>query len=116
MGSGTNHARRSSLDDGGFNVLGLIPIEMQAPIESALFLSTGTPLGIFILIGFGITVDAYFVSTKQPLPGFLSAVLGFVKPNFTNFGLAFLASSVSLGGFKIAQLTNPGVMYTEDDS
>ena len=72
----------------------------------ALFLS-------FLLAGIAITWDAYVIATKTSLPDSLVGIFGVIEPNFTNIGISFLASSSSLGVFKIAQLSNPGAVYSE---
>merc|ERR1712146_434329 len=88
---------------------------LQGPLESFLFTSTGVLLAGFIVAGLAITVDAYFVSVKEPLPEILGKlIVDVIEPNFTNAGLAFLASSVSLGLFKVAQFSNPAIQYSED--
>mmetsp|Transcript_6324 Transcript_6324/g.14919 ORF Transcript_6324/g.14919 Transcript_6324/m.14919 type:complete len:248 (+) Transcript_6324:60-803(+) len=102
-------------EDGGINFLALIPAPLQGPIESFLYTSTGVLLSAFIVAGLAITVDAYYVSVKEPLPDTLAnLIVDVIEPNFTNAGLAFLASSVSLGLFKIAQFSNPAIQYSED--
>jgi len=100
--------------DGDLNLLAFIPMEVQGGIESLLYFTTGALLFVFIVAGIGITWDAYAISTKGSLPGAVAGLITeILEPNFTNIGLAFLASSSSLGFFKVAQFSNPDVQYSE---
>ena len=59
----------------------------QGPIESFLYTSTGVLLSAFIVAGLAITVDAYYVSVKEPLPDTLAnLIVDVIEPNFTNAG------------------------------
>lgn len=99
---------------GNFQPLAFIPIEAQAGIESFLYLSTGSLLLLFVLAGIAITYDAFMISTKAAEPEFVAKIMhDVVGPNFTYLGLVFLASSATLGLFKVAQFSNPDVMYSE---
>lgn len=101
-------------EDGDLNLLAFIPMEVQATIESVLYLTTGTLLFVFILAGIAITWDAYAISTKGSLPDAVAGLItDILEPNFTNIGICFLASSSSLGLFKVAQFSNPDVQYSE---
>mmetsp|Transcript_65565 Transcript_65565/g.147952 ORF Transcript_65565/g.147952 Transcript_65565/m.147952 type:complete len:231 (+) Transcript_65565:74-766(+) len=102
--------------DGDLNLLAFIPIELQGSIESFFFFTTGTLLFAFLIAGVAITWDAYAVATKSALPEAVASIIyDVIEPNFTNCGLLFLASSSSLGLFKIAQFSNPDIQYTERD-
>jgi len=102
--------------DGDLNLLAFIPIELQGSIESFLYFTTGTLLVAFLLAGVAITWDAYAVSTKGSLPESLADLIqNVIEPNFTLAGVLFLASSSSLGIFKLAQFSNPGVQFSVKD-
>mmetsp|Transcript_18475 Transcript_18475/g.36523 ORF Transcript_18475/g.36523 Transcript_18475/m.36523 type:complete len:232 (-) Transcript_18475:293-988(-) len=95
------------------SLLSLVPGEVQRAIESLLVFTTGALFLSFLLAGIAITWDAYVIATKTSLPDSLVGIFGVIEPNFTNIGISFLASSSSLGVFKIAQLSNPGAVYSE---
>lgn len=96
------------------NVLSFVPMEIQAFLESFFTFTTALTLTAFLAVGAAITVDAFYRSSKQPVPENIAGVLEFVEPKFTTIGLVFLASSVLLGNFKLAQLTNPVSAYEEE--
>tara|TARA_A100001015_G_C15009724_1_gene722413 strand:+ start:1656 stop:2327 length:672 start_codon:yes stop_codon:yes gene_type:complete len=111
---GMNLPKGAFNEEGYFNPLSFIPIELQGQIESFLYLATGSLLFLFVLAGIAITYDAFMISTKAPEPEIFSSFMkDFLGPNFTNLGLVFLACSATLGGFKVAQFQNPDVYYSE---
>ena len=116
---GVNLPKGAFDDEGNFNPLAFVPMEAQAAIEKSLFLTTGSLLLVFVLAGIAITYDAFMISTKATEPVFFANFMhDIVGPNFTIIGLVFLASSASLGVFKVAQFSQPEVYYSEpvDDS
>lgn len=96
------------------NVLSFVPMELQAGLESFFTLTTAVTLFAFLSTGIAITADAFYRSSKQPVPENIASILDFVEPKFTTIGVVFLASSVLLGNFKLAQLTNPVSAYEEE--
>uniref|UniRef100_A0A7S2DL93 Uncharacterized protein n=1 Tax=Octactis speculum TaxID=3111310 RepID=A0A7S2DL93_9STRA len=110
-------AKRKAVEEEleGVNLLAFVPPGVQIAIEKLLFFSTGTLLTTFIIIGIAITWDAYAISTKNTLPAAIKPVVDAMELQFTNTGIAFLASSSSLGLFKVAQFSNPDIVYSEAD-
>jgi len=114
---GASAGQPARAEEVNFSPINLIPLSVQGSIEQVLLLATGLLLTVFVVAGIGITWDAYAISTKGTLPDSVKPIITEVlEPNFTVIGVLFLACSSSLGLFKLAQLSDPGASYREEDN
>jgi len=97
--------------------LSTVPVETQNKIEQALIAAAGVTLLFFLSCGIAVCAESYILITKASAPQIVLDVISKLTPVFTPSLGIFLLCSVSLGLFKQAQFSDPGVPigYREED-
>lgn len=92
----------------------VVPGSVQLGLERFFIGGIVLLLFAFVAIGIAITIDAFAVSSKQPLPEEVRhLIVDIMEPAFTPTLFAGFACSISLGLLKILQLSSDKVQYTE---
>jgi hypothetical protein len=104
----------SKLADEGkdFDIMEVLPAPVLIGID--YFLKAGLALStvLFVLAGFGITVEAWSKTTGKPLPDNIDHfIVSVIEPNFTPGLGVLLGFSISLGAFAAAQLNSASSTY-----
>lgn len=98
-----------------FDIMEVLPGPVLIAIDT--FLKAGLVICtiLFVLAGFGITVEAWSKTTGEPLPENIDQfIVNIIEPNFTPGLGVLLGFSVSLGAFAAAQLSSASSTYRSD--
>jgi len=102
-------------DDGkDFDIMEVLPAPVLIGID--FFLKAGVTICtiLFVLAGFGITVEAWSKASSSPLPPNIdNFIVNVVEPNFTPGLGVLLGFSISLGAFATAQLSSASAVYRQ---
>lgn len=98
-----------------FTPLKNVPDGVQVAAEKILLGVGLLCLGVFVIIGCAITVDAWSIASPDFVldPAAKTFIVDVLEPKFTPTLLAGFACSISLGGLKSLQLTSDDAQYEE---
>lgn len=98
-----------------FDIMEVLPAPVLIGIDRFLKAGLAICTVLFVLSGFGITIEAWSKATESPLPPDVdNFIVNVIEPNFTPGLLVLLGFSVSLGAFAAAQLGSASATYRQD--
>ena len=98
-----------------FDIMEVLPAPVLIGIDRFLKAGLAICTVLFVLSGFGITIEAWSKATESPLPPDVdNLIVNVIEPNFTPGLLVLLGFSVSLGAFAAAQLGSASATYRQD--
>mmetsp|Transcript_3639 Transcript_3639/g.5020 ORF Transcript_3639/g.5020 Transcript_3639/m.5020 type:complete len:274 (+) Transcript_3639:108-929(+) len=103
-----------SMSDEEFDIFQVLPASLTRGIDAFLKIGLSISTVVFVLMGVGITAEAWSVATKKDLPENIdSFIVNNIEPNFTPMLFVLLGFSISLGIFATAQLGSASSQYKE---
>lgn len=101
--------------DQDLDIMAMVPAPILKGIDAFLKLGVGVCTVAFVAAGFGIALEAWSITSGNPLPENIdNFIVNTVEPNFTPGLLVLLGFSVSLGAFAALQLSSGSATYKEE--
>ena len=116
----SNRARLDELkkmadSDQDLDIMKMVPAPILRGIDTFLKVGVGVCTVLFVAAGFGIALEAWSITSNNPLPENIdNFIVNIVEPNFTPGLAVLLGFSVSLGAFAALQLSSGSATYKEE--
>lgn len=107
---------KKQADEGkDFDIMEVLPAPVLLGIDRFLKAGLAICTVLFVLAGFGITIEAWSKASDSPLPPNIDDfIVNVIEPNFTPGLGVLLGFSISLGAFAAAQLSSASATYRQD--
>lgn len=107
---------KKQADEGkDFDIMEVLPAPVLVGIDRFLKAGLAICTVLFVLAGFGITIEAWSKASDSPLPPNIDEfIVNVIEPNFTPGLGVLLGFSISLGAFAAAQLSSASATYRQD--
>lgn len=116
----SNRARLDELkkmadSDQDLDIMKMVPAPILRGVDTFLKVGVGVCTVLFVAAGFSIALEAWSVTSGNPLPENIdNFIVNTVEPNFTPGLAVLLGFSVSLGAFAALQLSSGSATYKEE--